>query len=46
MASGETTNGTCATLIARAADGLLTLDEEWRWESKSGRGRALLREVV
>jgi hypothetical protein len=44
-ADGETANGTCSTAIARDADGLLTLDEVWRWESRPGSGTSFMREV-
>jgi hypothetical protein len=43
---GETANGSCSTVIQRDADGLLTLGEEWQWESRPGQGTSLLREVA
>src|SRR5262245_59007266 len=42
---GETTTGTSTTAIAQDADGMLTMTDEWRWESKPGNGTAVLREV-
>jgi hypothetical protein len=42
---GETANGRCSTVIQRDPGGLLTLVEEWQWESRPGRGTSLLREI-
>src|ERR1051325_2740349 len=43
--AGETANGTCSTLISQDGRGGLVLSETWHWESKTGSGTSVLREL-
>ncbi|WFF03898.1 hypothetical protein [Micromonospora sp. WMMD964] len=44
-AEGQTSSGHCVTEVGVAADGRLELRESWTWESRSGSGASVVREI-
>ncbi|MET8283076.1 hypothetical protein [Micromonospora sp. NPDC005174] len=44
-AEGQTSTGRCATEVRVLTDGRLELHESWVWESRTGNGTSVVREI-